>query len=80
MDTLAAMEPALQELPASFLRGLRVDLGPDDGDEAFDRHILLAVRIHRAACLNQTAADRDGHGWTRYIHFPLGRNAAGSRR
>lgn len=64
-------------LRSSLLRNLRRDLGPEDGEEAFDRHILLAVRIHRAAGLNQAKADGEGDGRRRYFvdYFPEGRNS-----
>jgi hypothetical protein len=60
-----------------LLRNLRRPLGPEDGDEAFDCHILLAVRIHRAAGLNARASDREGQAWRRYFvaYFPEGRNS-----
>jgi hypothetical protein len=59
------------------LRNLRRPLGPEDGDEAFECHILLAVRIHRAALLNKRKSDLEGEGWRRYFvdYFPDGRNS-----
>jgi hypothetical protein len=67
------------ELKASLLHRLRPDvpLGPEDGDEAFARHILLAIRIHHAAKLNQTVSG-EGKGWTEFVtdYFPAGRNSA----
>ncbi len=67
------------DLKTSLLRGLRPDapLGPEDGDEAFVRHILLAVRVHRAAKLNQTVVG-EGRGWVEFVtdYFPAGRNSA----
>ncbi|HXZ56400.1 MAG TPA: hypothetical protein VEG40_02335 [Gaiellaceae bacterium] len=71
------LSPELIELRVSLLRNLRRPLGPEDGDEAFDRHILLAVRVHRTAGLNARAADREGQGWRRYFddYFPPGRNS-----
>jgi hypothetical protein len=56
----------------------RRPLGPEDGDEAFDRHIPLAVRIHRAAGLNARASDKEGQAWRRYVvdYFPPGHNTA----
>lgn len=67
----------LDELRASLLRELRRTLGPTDGDAAFDCHILLAVRIHRAAGLNARCDDGDGTAWRRYFvdYFPEGRNS-----
>jgi hypothetical protein len=72
------LSPELTELRASLMRNLRRPLGPEDGEEAFDCHILLAVRIHRAAGLNARASDRAGQGWRRYFldYFPPDRNAA----
>lgn len=71
------MEPesGLVDLRSSLLRNLRRDLGPEDGDEAFDRHILLAVRIHRAASLDRAKAD--GEAWRQYFikYFPAGHNS-----
>ncbi len=54
-----------------------VPLGSEDGDEAFARHILLAIRIHYAAKLNQTVVG-EGNGWTEFVtdYFPVGRNSA----
>jgi len=65
-------------LRSSLLRRLGPQLGPTDGDEAFDPHILLAVRIHRAAGLNCRSGDGEGDGWRRYFvdYFPEGRNSA----
>ena len=68
MDTL---ETSIDEIRRSLLGGLRVELGPEDGEAAFERHILLAVRFHRAAGLNQTV-EGEGKGWCQYFdeHFP----------
>jgi hypothetical protein len=76
-DTVGVMTSELSELRRSLLRNLRRDLGPTDGDLAFDCHILLAVRIHRAAGLNQHSSDGEGDGWRRYFvdYFPEGRNS-----
>jgi hypothetical protein len=73
---LVASNDELDDLRASLLRGRPRELGPDEGDEAFERHILLAVRIHRAARLNQRNLDTEGAGWRRYFveYFPDGRN------
>lgn len=61
----------LGELRESLLRNLRVQLGHHDGDLAFERHILLAVRFHRAAGLNQTVTGEQA-GWVQFFeeHFP----------
>jgi hypothetical protein len=67
------LDPDLAEMRAGLLSGLRVDLGPDQGRDAFERHQLLAIRFHRAARLN---APREGEraGWRLYFreHFPRG--------
>jgi len=68
----------LDRLKASLLHRLRPStlLGQDDGDEAFDQHLLLATRIHRAVRLNQRGT-RDGDGWEQFFeaYFPTGRNS-----
>jgi hypothetical protein len=66
--------PELVELKSSLLRDLGVQLQPEQGDVAFERHQLLAIRFHRAARLNQRASDREGQAWVRYFgeHFPRG--------
>lgn len=63
---------ALGELGRSLLRGGRPQLTAEQGEEAFDRHVLLAARVHRASRLNQAAGDREGQAWRRYFeqHFP----------
>lgn len=70
----------LDELRASLLHRLRLSspLGPD---EAFDQHLLLAVRVHRAALLNQEG-DKEGEGWTQFVtaYFPPGRNGPDEAR
>jgi hypothetical protein len=74
---LAHDEGRLDALKTSLLHRLRPDvqLGADEGDEAFDRHLLLAARVHRAARLNQRGT-REGDGWRQFIeaYFPSGRN------
>src|SRR2546430_4114499 len=67
-------DPELGQLRASLVRDLGVDLQPEQGDVAFERHQLLAIRFHRAARLNQRASDREGQAWVRYFaeHFPRG--------
>jgi hypothetical protein len=65
----------LPELKASLLRDLGVELRSDQGDQAFERHQLLAIRFNRAARLNRRKSDqRDGTIWNRYFdeHFPRG--------
>ena len=73
---LVARHDDIDGVRESLLRGLRHALGPSEGDEAFERHILLAVRIHKAAGLNQTVIG-EGKGWVQYFeeHFPQGRNS-----
>ena len=67
-----AVDQELEQLRRSLLRGGRPRLTPEQGDEAFERHILLAARVHRAARLNQAASDGEGRAWRRYFeeHFP----------
>lgn len=63
----------LAELRAALLRDLGVELQPSQGDQAFERHQLLAIRFNRAARLNRRSADkRDGLIWCRYFdeHVP----------
>lgn len=77
---MAALTPederALTELRASLLRRPRPDLRPDQGDEAFDQHMLLAAAVHRAAGLFR--AGKNGDTWRKYVtaFFPDGRNSA----
>jgi hypothetical protein len=61
---------------------LRRPLSHEAGDEAFERHILLAVRVHRAAGLNARASDKEGQAWRRYFvdYFPPGRNSDADAR
>jgi hypothetical protein len=69
---LVTDDTELDELRRSLLRGGRPRLTAEQGDEAFDQHILLAARIHRAARLNQAASDGEGlKAWRRYFtdHF-----------
>jgi len=67
-------ELEVAELKGALLRGLRVELGsPDPGYEAFERHMLLAIRFHRAARLN-APGETERQGWLAYFreHFPGG--------
>src|SRR5947208_2407136 len=77
------MADDLALMRASLLKGRRVDgaLGPGDGDEAFERHMLLATRIHRAAGLAQRG-DGQGEGWVQYFvnYFPPRRSLADDAR
>lgn len=77
----ASKGKALDELTAmanALLQGLRVEPTPQQGDAAFERHQLLAIRFHRAARLNERARDREGQAWCRYFdeHFPRGSDRA----
>jgi hypothetical protein len=66
--------PELDELRASLVRDLGVQLTPEQDDAAFERHQLLAIRFHRAARLNGHAGEGEGATWVRYFaeHFPRG--------
>lgn len=68
-----ALDADLLAIRTSLLRGLRPrkPLGSSDGELAFERHILLAIRFHKAAGLNQTRKG-EGVGWCEYFdeHFP----------
>ncbi len=66
----------LEELRHSLLRRLRVELGPEHGDAAFDQHVLLAARVHRVARLSQTVKG-EGAGWEQLFieFFPAGRSS-----
>jgi hypothetical protein len=68
-------EAALDALRASLLGRPRPELRPDQGDEAYDQHLLLAAAVHRAACLFRNG--KDGETWRKYVttFFPEGRNA-----
>jgi hypothetical protein len=67
---------ALKRLRYSLLRRQLASLGYDQGAEAFEEHQILAIKIHRAAKLAQSARDREGEAWMRYFRdfFPSGRN------
>lgn len=70
-------ERALEELRASLLRRPRPELRKDQGDEAFDQHMLLAISVHRAARLFRGGGETKG--WKAYVtsFFPEGRNSEG---
>lgn len=63
----------LVRLKESLTAGLRTEepLTPEQGDVAFEKHILLAVRFHRASALN-AVEHGEGKGWNLYFteHFP----------
>jgi len=66
----------LNVLWAALMLELRVELGPQDGLAAFERHQLLAIRFTRVARLNAPASvkDREGQMWQLFFeeHFPRG--------
>jgi hypothetical protein len=66
----------LAELRADLLRGRPHHLRPDEGEEAFRQHKLLATAVHRAAKLDQRKDETETNAWVRYIvqHYPVGRN------
>ena len=68
------MSADLDEIKASLLRWPRTELQPDHGEEALERHQILAIRFHRAARLN--APDQPGEKvpWNAYFngYFPRG--------
>ncbi len=76
------VEAELAELRAELLRGRSRALEPDEGDEAFQQHKLLASAIHRAAKLNQRKSESETNAWVRYLvkHFPAGRNSEADTR
>lgn len=67
------MDDDIKAIRMSLLRrlGTGAPLGPDEGEFAFERHILLAIRVHSAAALNQTRSG-ETKGWIEYFeeHFP----------
>jgi hypothetical protein len=73
----AMPDTELSQLREELLRRLDVPVPPDQGEEAFERHQLLAIRFHRAARLNAPQLG-DRRGWIRYFveHFPRGANHA----
>lgn len=67
MAITPAEEQALGEMRASLIDGPRPVLEPGQGHEAFLEHVLLSIRVHRAALLNKHKEDGDGVAWTRYF-------------
>jgi hypothetical protein len=67
-------ERALGELRDSLLRRSCPEV--HDGEEAFDRHLLLAVMLHRVSRLHKSSAENDTQGWISYVtsFFPPGRD------
>ena len=57
-------------------------LRPDEGEEAFQQHKLLAAAVHRATELDRQDAESETEAWVRYVtaHFPPGRNDADDAR
>jgi hypothetical protein len=66
-------EQALRELRESLLR--RGCPQVQSGEEAFDQHVLLAVRLHRVSRLHMSGKT-DTDGWVSYVtsFFPEGHN------
>lgn len=75
-DASNRIERELSALRDGLLRGRPRALRPDEGDEAFQQHKLLAAAIHRAAKLDQLKRESETDAWVRYIssHYPAGRN------
>jgi hypothetical protein len=69
-------DPAFEELRSSLLRRRPRALGPEDGEEAFRQHQVLATAVHRAVKLIQEGSEGEGAAWIRYFaeFFPPGRN------
>jgi hypothetical protein len=69
-------EQALADLRSALLRTRPPALGPDQGDEAFRQHKLLASAVHRASRLDARSSESETDAWVRYVsdHFPPGRN------
>jgi len=65
-----------------LLRGRPRPLGPDEGEEAFRHHKLLAAEVHRASRLDRRANESETESWIRYVmgHFPGGRNGEAEAR
>jgi hypothetical protein len=63
----------LDELREELLLGLRRNLTPEQGFEAFQQHQLLTIRFHRASRINAPAAG-ERNGWRQFFneHFPRG--------
>jgi hypothetical protein len=72
----AEEEHALAELRAALLRARPPALGPDQGDEAFRQHKLIASAVHRTSRLDARGSESETDAWVRYVsdHFPSGRN------
>jgi hypothetical protein len=72
----AEAERELRELRSSLLRDRPNPLRPDQGEEAFRQHKLLASAIHRASRLDVRGSESETEAWVRYVseHFPPSRN------
>lgn len=70
-------EHTLGDLRRSLLGARGPTLRPDQGNEAFEQHKLLASAVHRASRLDARGSDSETEAWVRYVteHFPTGRNA-----
>jgi hypothetical protein len=69
-----ADHPQLDALREALVYGLRVEVPAENpGYAAFERHQLLAIRVHRASRLNAPDATERA-GWRQYFreHFPRG--------
>jgi len=73
---------ALRQLRASLIDDAPAPLGPNEDDDAFKHHLLLAMAVHRASRLDRRNKETDTSAWTRYLtdHFPAGRNGAAEAR
>jgi hypothetical protein len=77
-----AIERDLTALRDDLLRSRPRTLRPDEGDEAFQQHKLLATAVHRVTKLDQQKSESETDAWVRFVtrHFPAGRNAAAYAR
>jgi hypothetical protein len=69
-------ERALVDVRTRLLRDRPLALRPDQGNEAFRQHKVLASAVHHASRLNRRKADSETEAWERYFtdYFPPGRN------
>ncbi len=69
-------ERELAQLRTALLRARPPVLRPDQGEEAFHQHKLLATAVHRASRLDRRSSDSETDAWVRYMseHFPPTRN------
>jgi hypothetical protein len=67
---------ALRDLREALVWGRPGPLSPQQGDEAFQGHKLLAAAIHQSASLGARGSESETRAWIRYFqeHFPPGRN------